>query len=317
MSLVIKKGDLLEEGVDAIVVPINPKLELSGPLCHKVLEKCGDVLKEELSQLKTLVLTECAVVDSHHIDWKKIIFTVDPKYEDGFQKEEENLKKTYENIIDKALKFRLSSVAFPLLSTGAYKFPIDKAIKIALDVLSKKEQETGLNIVLVIYDQKTLDKCMPYLKGYKVEGEKFGVKGKNFYRLMNDERNMRYLYPDKFAKISNGYLKHGTFGDKIDFYRKLVQKPLKKIDCYLGIVSKSAFDNYCNEITPPPKDKIIAIGMQMGLGVAEIDDLLECIGEFLNPYALRDRIIIEAIEDGIGVAKLNIRLEKSGYIGLI
>ena len=64
-----------------------------------------------------------------------VIHTVGPVWEGGTSGEDQLLANCYQNSLQLANNISLKSIAFPAISTGVYRFPIDRACRIALESL--------------------------------------------------------------------------------------------------------------------------------------------------------------------------------------
>ncbi len=79
-----------------------------------------------------------------------VIHACSPRWWDGNRGEADTLRRTYENIRDVVNQARISSIAVPALATGIYRFPIEVAAEIAIDVLS----EVNFDVTFVNMEQE-------------------------------------------------------------------------------------------------------------------------------------------------------------------
>jgi O-acetyl-ADP-ribose deacetylase (regulator of RNase III) len=89
-----------------------------------------------------------------------VIHTVGPEWYGGKSNEAQVLASAYKESLKVAEQYKLSSISFPSISTGAYRYPVDKAAKVAVDtvILFLKEEAMSLKEVrFVLFDTKTYE----------------------------------------------------------------------------------------------------------------------------------------------------------------
>jgi len=82
----------------------------------------------------------------------------------GHKNEKELLASCYRECLKIAVDNGLKSIAFPAISCGAYRFPVDKACEIAVGTISDflKIKNSEIKVTLVCFDhrlRKTMNKC--------------------------------------------------------------------------------------------------------------------------------------------------------------
>ena len=296
MSFHVVKGDIFDQKVDAIVLTTSPKFELEGSLGIKASKKCGKRLVLEMEQIKKPSLSQCVITNAYNLPSSKIIHVVTPYWHGGNYDEEEYLRKCYINCLEKLKEFDLTSIAFPLLSSGANAFSNSRAAAIAMQTLIKyTNKNEDLDIVLVIYKQSTWDSCKHLFKGYVVEGGKLTKAKKASMEEMLGERtrNLKWYTRGSEQVLYDG-VKAQELKQKLLFYIK--SKGKTQTDCYSGIISKAGFDKIVSGVSKrPTKNTIISLGVNIGLDEYEINDLLSPLGEMLSPYIERDQLITRDI----------------------
>ena len=114
----------------------------------------ADVIVKEQKKAGRVEYGDIAVTDAYAPNAKFIIHTVVPVWVDGMHEEFETLESCYAKSLHKALELGCDSIAFPLISTGVYGFPKDKALQVAVSVFSRFLSENEMQIILVIFDKK-------------------------------------------------------------------------------------------------------------------------------------------------------------------
>ena len=293
MSFHIVKGDLFEQNVDAIVVTASPRLKLEGEIGDKLKVICGDRLEEELKQTKKPSLSQCIITNAYNLPCQRMIHVATPRWNGGNHGEEDFLRDSYLNCLYKLEDFELHSIAFPLLSGGANDFPTKKAIEIAIDVLSTYDNE-DLDILLVIYKKQTWNNYHKLMQKYTIPGGKLNDDDlKAIDQVMDERRRFSKWYkPGSETILGKGYDSQ-AFGQKLQFFIKA--KGLSYFDSYNGIISKKYFGDIVNGKKKPSKNTIVSLGLNIGLDVNEIDELLFTIDERLDPYNDWDNLILTSI----------------------
>ena len=146
----ILQGDITKQEVDAIVNAANTSLLGGGGVDGAVHRAAGPELLEETRKIGGCPTGEARASKGYCLKAKWIIHTVGPVWQGGNRKEEELLANCYRNSFKLARKLGVKSIAFPSISTGAYRFPIERATEIALEE-TKKVLETDKNLIKVVF----------------------------------------------------------------------------------------------------------------------------------------------------------------------
>lgn len=153
------KGDITKiKGFDAVVNAANNTLLGGGGVDGAIHRAAGPLLLEECKGLNGCKTGEAKITKAYNMDCKYVIHTVGPIWDKGNSGEPDLLKQCYKNSLELARKYGLSKIAFPSISTGRYKYPINLAAKIAcetvLDYLQANDGE-DMAITWVLFDEKT------------------------------------------------------------------------------------------------------------------------------------------------------------------
>ncbi|MEW5899391.1 MAG: O-acetyl-ADP-ribose deacetylase [Bacillota bacterium] len=155
------QGDITQQDTEAIVNAANSSLMGGGGVdgaIHRaggpqILEEC----KEIVARQGRLPTGEAVITGGGRLPARYVIHTVGPIWQDGQHGEPELLCNAYFNSLALAKKHGIRSLSFPSISTGAYRFPIDQAARIALTTVRDFLQEHEFaEVRFVLFSEKDL-----------------------------------------------------------------------------------------------------------------------------------------------------------------
>jgi len=135
------QGDITQLKVDAVVNAANTTLLGGGGVDGAIHRAAGPRLLEECRALEGCPTGEARITKGYELPVKFVIHTVGPVWMGGSKGEDELLRRCYQNSMKLAGKQGVRTLAFPSISTGAYRFPIERASKIAVETVSKCLEE--------------------------------------------------------------------------------------------------------------------------------------------------------------------------------
>ena len=153
MPFEIVRNDITNMFVDAIVNTANPRPVIGLGVDSTIHEKAGPNLLKARQKIGNIAVGAAAITDAYELKAKYVIHTVGPVWRGGFLGESMLLRSCYDSALILALEKGCQSIAFPLISTGNYGFPKDKALQIAISVFSSFLLEHEMQIYLVVFDQ--------------------------------------------------------------------------------------------------------------------------------------------------------------------
>jgi O-acetyl-ADP-ribose deacetylase (regulator of RNase III) len=133
VELEVIVADITTLGVDAIVNAANSSLLGGGGVDGAIHRAAGPELVAECRMLHGCKTGDAKITKGYRLRAAHVIHTVGPVWNGGTADEDDLLASCYRRSIELCGKNKLTSVAFPAISTGIFRFPADRAAKIAIN----------------------------------------------------------------------------------------------------------------------------------------------------------------------------------------
>lgn len=169
-------GDIVDQDTDAIVNAANTKMLAGGGVDGAIHRAAGPELLELCKQIppdedgRRCQTGHVQTTRAGNLPVKYVIHAVGPVYNEKYAEQAHaQLRQVHEEALQAALAHDCQSVAFPAISTGAYRFPMDEAAEIAIDsVCSFLERQEGLSLVrFVLFQQGQFDAFQSALESWQ------------------------------------------------------------------------------------------------------------------------------------------------------
>ena len=329
MPLQIIRQDITKMKVDAIVNTTNEEMVGYSGVDLAVHTAAGPMLDAECKKIAPLGLGSAKITSAYNLDAKYIIHTSGPIWHGGLAGESIILKSCYTESLKLAVENGCESVAFPLISAGAYGYPKDKVLKFAIQVITEFLFEHELTVYLCVFDRKSYefsravfneirefidDNYVEDLKAdYNAEIELFESRV-----LPNRIRRRDKLStpeppvcasmpaPAEYSSARNKTLAEYMKAMDKSFAYKLFDyidsKGMTDVECYKKAnVDKKTFSKIkCNPDTyKPSKQTAVAFAIALELTLDETQDLLASAGLTLSRSFTFDKIIRYYLQKGV------------------
>lgn len=324
MPLFIVKNDITKMKTDAIVNAANNSLLGGGGVDGAIHAAAGSGLKKECEKLNGCDTGDAKITDAYNLPCKKVIHTVGPVWQGGQSGEKFLLTSCYKKSLELAKENGLKSVAFPLISSGAYGYPKDLALKVATaaikDFLLGQDGTEDMEVYLTIFDkesfivsEKLIDEIKEYIDdNYSEESSfPFCVEEKPDIRAERKRRIRRELHErvngTQECKITEDFRSPLFYAydlsDELDnldenfsemLLRLIDEKGMTDVECYKKAnVDRKVFSKLRNtKEYKPSKTTAVAFALALELPMSEAKKMIESAGYSLT-HSNKFDVIIE------------------------
>ncbi len=325
MPLKLIRDDITKVACDAIVNAANHTLLGGGGVDGAIHRAAGGKLLEECRKLGGCGTGEAKITRGYLLPAKYVIHTVGPVWSGGDRGEEELLRSCYRNSLALAKKKKCGSVAFPLISSGAYGYPKDRALKVAVDEITAFLATDEMTVFLVFFDKASFS-----LGGRLFDDISAFIDDKYADDMAAEDGGRSAALKELFAARAEESSARGSFCDTAAFrvpaakqtaprpgatakkktldealktidesfsemlMRKIDEKGMKDPECYKKAnIDRKLFSKIRSDRSyKPSKTTAIAFAIALELPLSETRDMLMKAG-FALSYSSKFDIIVE------------------------
>lgn len=322
MPFEIVRNDITKMHVDAIVNPTNGNMFGTAGADGAIHKMEGSWLREETSKFERLMPGHVRLTPARNLPSKYIIHTVGPKWNGGGDGEEDILRCCYINALNLAIEMGFKSIAIPLIASGTFGYPKDRALATATATIGEFLLSHELDVYLVVYDRKAFVLSDTLFKNIEAYIDDHYVDTHDLRRNVREIDSE--LHYESTLTSKHSMSKHLMNAETVAF-DKQKQRKLEDIVNYLGEsfsqmlfrlidqknlndpevykranVSKQTFSKIRNlpDYTPK-KSTVVALAISLKLNLDETKDLLQKAGYALSNNSKFDVIITYFIESGM------------------
>ncbi len=304
MPLQIIRNDITKMKVDAIVNAANSSLLGGGGVDGAIHRAAGMKLLEECRTLGGCETGQAKITKGYNLPAKYVIHTVGPRWLGGKRNEKALLESCYKTSLQLAKEHNCESIAFPLISSGIYGYPKDKALKVAIDIISDFLLENDMLVYIVIFDKaafKISEKLFSDIEEYIDENY---VDEHTDYARESRRMNapLAPMMQADFCECKSMALED-SLDEKIRLLdesfaemllRKIDEKGMTDAECYKKAnIDRKLFSKIRSDMHyRPSKPTAIAFAIALELPLSETEDMLKKAG-FALSHSNKFDIIIE------------------------
>ena len=329
MPFNVVRNDITKVKADAIVNTANPEPKIGDGTDRAIYEAAG---KKELltfrKNIGDIAPGEAYETPALALKAKYIIHTVGPVWRDGKHGELAILKSCYDNSLELAKRLGCKSIAFPLISSGSYGFPKDKAIEVATREIESFLKHDDMKITLVLFDKES----------FVISGPKFrdivAYIDQHYVEVAHEKEYVEYPYGNRRRSRANEYNIHYdkvkipmpediqefigqsglTFQERI--LKIMEERGLEGTDVYKKqhLITKKVYSDFKNNRDyHPNKYTAIAFCLALELDLDETIEILNSAGWTSSSSRKEDLVVRWHISRGdYKISSINATLQSVG-----
>lgn len=296
MPFQIVRNDVTKMKTDVVVNAANSHLRNGSGVCGAVFNAAGkDKLAEACRKIGHCSVGSAVVTPGFDL-CKYIIHTVGPIWKGGFFGEKEKLASCYRSVLELASEVKAESVAIPLISSGVYGYPKDKAMKVAVETIVTSEHLPEMDIYLVLFDKNAVRQGKKYSKIQEFIDETY-IEEYPYARRASLPMAQSIMLEE--CKCKDAFSIEDVLSDLDESFseallRMIDERGLKDSEVYKKAnIDRKLFSKIRNNKDyKPRKNTVIAFAIALELSLNETNAFLEKAG-FVLSHSNKADVIIE------------------------
>ena len=291
MPIKIIRQDITKIKCDAIVDPTDVGCSHGGGVDAAIHEAAGEELYRACAEQGFLELGKAIITPAFALPCKYVIHTVGPRYGGGENGEEAILRSCYREVLRLAAASKCKSLAIPLIASGAFGFPKDKVLKIAVDEISAFLIENEMLVYIVVFDKTSFSISQKLFSDVTSFIEDRYIEEPLCFKAARVEACECAPYPsgsldERLKQIDE------SFSEML--LRKIDERGMTDAECYKKAnVDRKLFSKIRSNVNyKPSKTTVIAFAIALELSLDETEDMLRKAG-FALSHSNKFDIIVE------------------------
>lgn len=326
MPLQIIRQDITKMQVDAIVNPTNEQMIGYSGVDLAIHTGAGQKLDAACAEIAPIGPGQAKITSGYQLPCRYVIHTVGPVWQGGGEGESDQLRSCYVESLKLAVANECESVAFPLISSGAYGYPKDQVLRFAVGIITEFLFEHELTVYLCVYDRESYSfsqKLFLDIKdfigadeaGSPISAQRRMSCRQTPYALSPRRRRKEELSEKTCCIEPQENMAAGGVPFNASLYEYLQQQDksfremlfdlidergMTDVECYKKAnVDKRTFSKIkSNKDYRPSKQTIIAFAISLQLSLDQTQELLATVGFTLSRSSVFDKIILYFIHNG-------------------
>ena len=317
MPLEIVRNDITRMPVDAIVNAANTLLLGGGGVDGAIHRAAGPQLLEACRALHGCKTGEAKITPGFRLPCRYVIHTAGPVWQDGHHGEEALLTACYRNSLSLAAAHGCETVAFPLISSGAYGYPKAEALRVAVETISRFLFECDMTVYIVVFSRdayqissRLFHDIAAYIDDVYADAHAEPRREAMRRRMQSISREMicedgeeelpccaasemaAASLDDRLSRLDEGFSQM--------LLRKIDERHMTDAECYRKAnIDRRLFHKIkCNPAYRPEKTTVLAFAIALELPLGETKEMLARAGFALTHASKFDIIVEYFIERG-------------------
>lgn len=310
MPFQLIREDITKLACDAIVNAANETLLGGGGVDGAIHKAAGPELLAECKTLGGCQTGDAKITGGYRLPARYIIHTVGPIWQGGTHGEEAQLRSCYRRSLALAKQYGCESVAFPLISGGAFGYPKDDALRVAVEEVTAFLLQNEMQVTLVIFDKaaysisgKLFSDVKAYIDDHYVDEHEVL---RNFSHPLFNEKHLCAPMMASMAVEDAIPLDLDERLSRLDesfsemLLRKIDEAGIKDSECYKRAnIDRKLFSKIKSDrLYKPRKATALAFAIALRLSLNETRELLEKAGYALSHSNKFDVIVEYFIQAG-------------------